>query len=197
LSLFQTGQMLTLGGYLPQSRFLSEAAAASGAGQGDWREQQRLDLWAVATGLAEGGDAAASRHHVLLVEQCLARCGASEPPLDVEATLGAARRLEAAERLTRLYGAAELLMSDVREDISSVPRILGMFATLRAQHPAQYRAAFVSMSLPPILGELVRLDMVAAPLPFKSVSHLIYPILDCICHMMSFFLLFPCPVLYV
>lgn len=78
------------------------------------------------------------------------------------------------DRLNKLRGAAELLMSDVREDIASVTSILGMFAKLRDDHPSRYRSAFISMSLPPIIGELVTLDIISLPLPFQKVCIVVH-----------------------
>lgn len=72
-------------------------------------------------------------------------------------------------KICSLRSAAQLLMSDVREDIA-VSTILNMFSRLRQGYPSRYRSAFISMSLPPLLGELVKLDMIALPLPYKSVS---------------------------
>ena len=77
---------------------------------------------------------------------------------------------EVSESVEKLRGAADLLMGDVREDISSVATILDNFSKLRRDHPSEYRSAFIGMTLPPIIGELVKLDTITFSLPYASVS---------------------------
>ena len=79
--------------------------------------------------------------------------------------------------LQRLREGACVLMRDVRSDIASVGAVLGRFADFKKLYPEKYRNAYVSFSLPPLLGRLVEIDLLSLPLLEEKVFFKIYSLI--------------------
>jgi hypothetical protein len=83
---------------------------------------------------------------------------------------GTSSRLRAhSAGLQRLQDAAGVLTSDVRADLSSVGSVLSRFAEFKQKYPEKYKNAYVSLSLPPLLGRLVEIDLLALPVLEEKV----------------------------
>lgn len=114
----------------------------------------------------------------------------SESSLHFPINLGVSNDME--EKLSKLRQAAVILMSDVRPDLASVDQILEKFSTLRRDHPARYRQAFISMSLPPIAGEYVTLDILTTSLPYRKVITCVQISQQLLCLLSRHYLFFIC-----
>lgn len=73
-------------------------------------------------------------------------------------------------KIASLQKAADLLLSDALSDISDVSEAIKQFAAFRHRFPKKYSSAFVSLSLPPLIGALVQYDVIVYPMLMETVS---------------------------
>lgn len=88
---------------------------------------------------------------------------------NVENILSPEEEVAFTDKLQHLRDAGAVLMSDVRADIVTVADIMENFAEFKKLYPAKYASSFVSLSLPPLLGLLVHLDIAIQPLFLQPV----------------------------
>lgn len=79
---------------------------------------------------------------------------------------------EMKSKVANLQKAAEVLLSDARPEISDVTEVMQQFAAFRRRFPKKYASAFVPLSLPPLIGALVRFDVIVYPMLMENVSGL-------------------------
>lgn len=72
-------------------------------------------------------------------------------------------------KVANLQKAAEVLLSDARPEISDVSEVMRQFAEFRRRFPKKYASAFVPLSLPPLIGALVRFDVIVYPMLMENV----------------------------
>ncbi len=78
------------------------------------------------------------------------------------------------ENISKLQNACAVLMSDVRGDISNISDILEKFSLFRQYYPDRYHSAYIGISLPPIIGLFVKLDIMSVPILEQNVSLLVF-----------------------
>ena len=88
---------------------------------------------------------------------------------NVENILSSEEEIVFGDKLVRLRDAGRVLMSDVRTDIVTVADILENFAEFKKLYSAKYASSYVSLSLPPLLGLLVQLDVAIQPIYLQPV----------------------------
>ena len=164
----QGAALLGLGGYAP-SAVLREVAALQGYGGGvadvdAFGRSARRDGPVARQELAQRvAERAVQRQAVSLDLPAVLELSAEDQGYASDCSPARAQRDEWLAKADTLHRAAQVVMEDVRPEVGSLQEVLGRLAEFRSAQRERYKAAYMALSLPPIVAPFVLMDMLEDP----------------------------------